>query len=86
MKTVGTTVDGKYLVEMSQIEHFSFIELENSIDKEYDFYDGHGKLVGKDLAPIFLALQELAKAKMSINSLKDFLGKLDKAFGNITGG
>lgn len=84
MKTLGTTVEGNYIVEMTADEHFSFIEVEASINgRGMDFISYHRQsLMGENLAPIFKALHDLSDAKMSINRIKEYVNFLDGVFGN----
>lgn len=81
MKTIGRTDEGKILVEMSQEEHNEFVRLEMSIDGNYYFGGFQRGLSGKDLAPVFGALGDLATAKQSVSSLTFYINKLSEIFG-----
>ena len=85
MKTLGTTVDGNYIVEMNPDEHWSFVKLESSINGTGGgdaFLSYHRQFInGKNLSPIFQALHDLSDAKISINRLKEYINFLDGIFG-----
>jgi hypothetical protein len=83
MKTLGTTVDGNYLVEMTPDEHWSFVKLEASINGRGIEFLSYPRqtLSGKNLAPIFTALDDLSDARISINRLKEYINFLDGALG-----
>lgn len=83
MRTLGTTVDGNYIVEMTADEHWSFVKVEASINNApFDMVRlSYPKLNGTNLAPIFNALDDLFDAKTSINRLKEYINFLDNALG-----
>lgn len=83
MKTLGTTVEGNYIAEMTPDEHWSFIKLEQSISgRGVEFLSQHRQFIeGKNLAPLFKALYDLSDAKISINRLKEYINFLDGMFG-----
>ena len=85
MKTLGTTTDGNYIVEMSADEHWSFCKVESAINhSDVDMWMGirGATLTGTDLSPIFKALDDLFEAKISINRLKEYVNFLDGVLGS----
>lgn len=85
MKTVGTTPEGNFIVEMSGDEYRSFVRLEKSIDGSsyVGFSSPYPTLLGKDLSPVFKALFDVAETKQSIYQMKEYINFLDSVFGNI---
>jgi hypothetical protein len=84
MKTLGTTIEGNFIVEMSAEEHWSFAKVEASINGGgFDIFASQRSvsLNGKNLAPIFHALDDLFQAKISINTLKEYVNFLDRILG-----
>lgn len=84
MKTLGTTVEGNFIVEMSPDEHFGFIKLEASVNGKGLFFNRRDYLQGTNLAPIFKALDNLAEAKMSIYQVQEYINFLASVFGGYS--
>lgn len=81
MKTIGKTIENKFLVEMSYEEYSEFRRLEDSIDGRYTQFEGN--FGGTDLSPIFKALSDLSTAKQSVSSLKSYVDTLVKYLGEV---
>jgi hypothetical protein len=83
MKTLGTTIEGNYIVEMTPDEHYTFLELESTINgKPIAYLDRRSKLDGTNLAPVFTALSRLFEARVSIVKVKEYVNYV----GNVLGG
>ena len=82
MKTLGTTLEGKYIVEMSMEEQQTFMELDRVIMSNATYFspERFPDYSGKDLSKTFIALRNMIDAKMSINRLKEFVNNLDVTF------
>ena len=82
MKTLGTTIEGNYIVEMTADEHWSFHKVEASINgKSFDYIHLNRFISDTNLAPVFRALDDLSETKISINQIKEYVNFLDKALG-----
>lgn len=84
MKTLGTTINGKYIVEMETDEYHEFINLETSVNKG-GYLTTHSTrgFDGINLAPVFKALNDLATAKHSITTLQSYINNLSNYFGQV---
>lgn len=84
MKTLGTTVEGSFIVEMTRDEYYSLVNLDLSITNSgYGINRPPTTLSGKDLSPVFKALEDVADTKRSINQIKEYINFLDSVFGKI---
>ena len=84
MKTLGTTLNGKYIVEMDSDEYHEFMNLEASINGMGGYFDFPRSLSGANLAPVFKALNDLATAKHSITTLQSYINNLANYFGKVS--
>lgn len=82
MKTIGTTPEGNYIVQMSKEEHISFARLEAAVmGKDYRPFEYSPFMQGTELSPVFGALNDVFELKISINKIREYVDNLYSVFG-----